>query len=164
VVEEGLPGRTTVLDDPIEGLHKNGLTYLLPCLESHRPVDIVTIALGTNDLKARFHMPPGDIAAGAGILVDTVFKTLGGFGLTAKVLLIAPPPILETGCLAEMFAGGAAKSKAFGAHYKSVAEKLGVGFLDAGSVIRSSPVDGIHFDADEHRKLGRAVAAAVRQL
>jgi len=40
-------GRTTVLDDPIEGIHKNGLTYLTPCLESHRPVDVVTIALGT---------------------------------------------------------------------------------------------------------------------
>jgi lysophospholipase L1-like esterase len=164
VVEEGLPGRTTVLDDPIEGIHKNGLTYLTPCLESHRPVDIVTIALGTNDLKARFGMPAGDIAAGAGILVETVGKTLAAFGQSAKVLLIAPPPILEVGCLAEMFAGGAAKSQAFARHYRAVAARLGAGFLDAGSVIESSKVDGIHFDASEHRKLGQAVAAAIRQL
>ena len=164
VVEEGLSGRTTVLDDPIEGLYKNGLAYLTPCLESHRPVDIVTIALGTNDLKARFGMPPGDIAAGAGILVETVGKTLAAFGQSAKVLLIAPPPILEVGCLADMFAGGAAKSQTFARHYQAVAARLGAGFLDAGSVIASSPVDGIHFDAAEHRKLGQAVAAAVRQL
>ena len=164
VVEEGLPGRTTVLDDPIEGIYKNGLTYLAPCLESHRPVDIVTIALGTNDLKARFGMPPSDIAAGAGILVETVGRALAAFGQSAKVLLIAPPPILETGCLADMFAGGAAKSQAFATHYKAVATKLGVGFLDAGSVIGSSKVDGIHFDLPEHQKLGQAIAAAVKQL
>jgi lysophospholipase L1-like esterase len=164
VVEEGLPGRTTVLDDPIEGIYKNGLTYLTPCLESHRPVDIVTIALGTNDLKLRFGMPPGDIAAGAGILVETVAKALAAFGQSAKVLLIAPPPILEVGCLADMFAGGAVKSQSFAKHYKAVATRLGVGFLDAGSIIGSSQIDGIHFDLPEHRKLGLAVAAAVKQL
>ncbi len=164
VVEEGLPGRTTVLDDPIEGIYKNGLTYLTPCLESHRPVDIVTIALGTNDLKARFGMPAGDIAAGAGILVETVAKALAAFGQSAKVLLIAPPPILEAGCLADMFAGGAVKSQALGRHYKAVAARLGAGFLDAGSVIGSSKIDGIHFDLPEHRKLGHAVASAVKQL
>lgn len=164
VVEEGLPGRTTVLDDPIEGIYKNGLTYLTPCLESHRPVDIVTIALGTNDLKLRFGMPIGDIAAGAGILVETVRKALLNFGQSAKVLLIAPPPILEIGCLADMFAGGAAKSQAFATHYKAVAARLGAGFLDAGSVITSSSIDGIHFDLPEHRKLGQAVAAVIRQL
>jgi lysophospholipase L1-like esterase len=164
VVEEGLPGRTTVLDDPIEGIHKNGLTYLTPCLESHLQVDVVAIALGTNDLKTRFGMPASDIAAGAGILVDTVAKVLAGFGQHAKVLLIAPPPILEVGCLADMFAGGAAKSQAFAAHYKAVAARLGAGFLDAGSVIGSSKIDGIHFDQPEHRKLGQAVAAAVKSL
>jgi len=164
VVEEGLPGRTTVLDDPIEGIYKNGLTYLPPCLESHRPVDIVTIALGTNDLKARFGMPASDIAAGAGILVETVAKVLAAFGQSAKVLLIAPPPILEVGCLADMFAGGAAKSQAFAAHYKATATRLGAAFLDAGSVIGSSKIDGIHFDLPEHHKLGLAVAAAVKQL
>jgi lysophospholipase L1-like esterase len=164
VVEEGLPGRTTVLDDPIEGVHKNGLTYLTPCLESHVQVDVVTIALGTNDLKTRFGMPASDIAGGAGILVETVAKVLAGFGQRARVLLIAPPPILEVGAFADMFAGGAAKSQTFATHYKATATRLDVGFLDAGSVIGSSKIDGIHFDQPEHRKLGQAVAAAVKSL
>ena len=164
VVEEGLPGRTTVLDDPIEGIYKNGLTYLAPCLESHRPIDVITIALGTNDLKARFGMPASDIAAGAGILVETVAAVLGRFGQSAKVLLIAPPPILEVGCLADMFAGGAAKSQAFALHHAAVAKRFGAAFLDAGALIASSKVDGIHFDQPAHQALGKAVAATVRQL
>jgi lysophospholipase L1-like esterase len=164
VVEEGLPGRTTVLDDPIEGIHKNGLTYLPPCLESHHPVDIVAIALGTNDLKARFGMPPTDIAAGAGILAETVRSVLRPFGEQPKILLLAPPPILEVGCFVEMFAGGAAKSQAFARHYRAVAETLGTGFLDFGSHISSSPADGIHFELPAHQALGAAVAEAVGRL
>jgi len=58
IVEEGLPARTTVHDDPIEGRHKNGLSYLRPCLESHLPVDVVVLMLGPNDLKARFSSSP----------------------------------------------------------------------------------------------------------
>jgi lysophospholipase L1-like esterase len=60
VVEEGLNGRTTVRDDPIEGAHKNGRTYLPACLEFHKPIDLVLIMLGTNDLKARFAASASD--------------------------------------------------------------------------------------------------------
>ncbi|HVO03929.1 MAG TPA: SGNH/GDSL hydrolase family protein [Candidatus Cybelea sp.] len=164
VVEDGLPGRTTVLDDPIEGIYKNGLTYLTPCLESHRPLDLVAIMLGTNDLKARFGMPPSDIAAGAGLLVEQVAIALGRMKQSAKVLLVAPPPILEVGCLADMFAGGAVKSQAFARHYQATAARLGAAFLDAGSVIASSKIDGIHLDLPAHQALGAALAGAVKQL
>ena len=44
VIEEGLSGRTTLWDDPIEE-HKNGKTYLFPCLESHSPIDLVVLML-----------------------------------------------------------------------------------------------------------------------
>ena len=50
VIEEGLNGRTTVWDDPIEG-YKSGKEYLIPCIETHKPIDIVVLWLGTNDLK-----------------------------------------------------------------------------------------------------------------
>jgi lysophospholipase L1-like esterase len=164
VVEEGLPGRTTVLDDPIEGIYKNGLATLPPILESHRPIDIIAIALGTNDLKMRFSMPPTDIAAGAGILIESVRNVLRPFGEQPKILLIAPPPILEVGCLADMFAGGAAKSQHFARLYAALARMLGVGFLDFGTLIKSSAVDGIHFDLEAHKVLGPAVTKAVRGL
>jgi hypothetical protein len=45
-----------------------------------------------------------------------------------------------------------------------VAAKLGAAFLDAGAVIGSSKIDGIHFDLPEHQKLGMAVAAMVKKL
>jgi lysophospholipase L1-like esterase len=164
LVEEGLPGRTTVHDDPIEGANRNGFTYLSACLESHWPLDLVVIMLGTNDLKARFALPPQDIAFGAGRLVETVEATLRPYKQSPKVMLVCPPPILETGCLAEMFGGGAAKSKELPRHYKAVAKRLGAHFLDAGSVIASSEVDGIHLDIPAHQLLGHAVAKAIHAL
>jgi hypothetical protein len=36
--------------------------------------------------------------------------------------------------------------------------------LDTAQIIVSSDLDGIHFEADQHRKLSLAVAARVREI
>ncbi len=164
VIEEGCNGRTTVWDDPIEGF-KNGKDYLPPCLVSHKPIDLVTIMLGTNDMKKRFSLSAFDIAEGAGVLVDLVHKSdCGPGGRAPQVLLMAPPPIAQLTDYAEMFEGAEAKSVKLSAHYRRVAEERGCHLLDAGQVIVSSPLDGIHFEAGEHAKLGQAVAVRIREL
>jgi lysophospholipase L1-like esterase len=165
VIEEGLPGRTTLHDDPIEGIYKNGLWYLRACLESHRPIDIMTLMLGTNDLKSRFGVQPLDIAESVGILLDTIAKSMAGpAGAAPRVLLIAPPPLAKLTFLGDMFAGGTEKSKRLGAVYRPQAEKYGAAFLDAGAIIRTSDIDGVHFEPAEHAKLGKAVAGAIRTM
>jgi lysophospholipase L1-like esterase len=165
VVEEGLPGRTTVYPDPVSGVHKNGLAFLPGILESHRPLDFVVLMLGTNDLKQRFAAPAIEIGESVSQLVHfTRHSYTGPAQAQPRILLVAPPPVLETGCLAEIFAGGAEKSKRLGKVYGAVAARHGCGFLDAGEVIGSSPLDGVHFDASEHEKLGKAVAAALKDM
>lgn len=164
VIEEGLGGRTTVWDDPIEG-YKNGREYLVPCLESHRPLDLVIILLGTNDLKKRFSLSAYDIAQGAGVLVRVAQVSQSGReGKGPPVLLLAPPPTAALTEYAEMFEGAGEKSRKFAAHYQRVAKELGCAYLDTAGVIVSSPLDGIHFEGGEHRKLGKAVAAKVKEL
>ena len=146
VLEEGLPGRTTVWDDPIEG-YKNGKHYLIPCLASHKPIDLVIILLGSNDLKMRFSVPAFDIANSAGVLVDIALKSdAGPQDKAPKVLLLAPPPLGQLPEFGEMFEGGEAN------------------VLDTSQIIVSSDIDGVHFELSEHRKLGRAVSDRVRQL
>ncbi len=164
VIEEGLNGRTTVWDDPIEG-YKNGKSYLIPCLETHKPIDLVIILLGTNDLKMRFSVSAFDIANGAGVLVDVVLKSAAGPDDAApQVLLLAPPPVARLSGFAEMFEGARPKSKRFAAHYGRVAREKGCAFLDTSQAIVSSGLDGIHLEASEHEKLGTAVAEKVRAL
>jgi lysophospholipase L1-like esterase len=162
VIEEGQSGRTTVWDDPIEG-DKNGLRYLPACLESHAPLDLVILMLGTNDLKARFSLTALDIALGAERLVQTILRSGSGLdGQAPALLLAAPPPIApsdEVG--AEMFRGGREKSLALAQRYRAVAQKWGCGFFDVASVIAVDPADGIHYSEASHRALGDALAEQV---
>ena len=164
IVEEGLNGRTTVWDDPIEG-YKNGKTYLIPCLETHKPLDLVVIMLGTNDLKKRFSLSAYDIAQGAGALVDVVNKSnCGRMDKPPRVLLLAPPPLGKLTEFAEMFEGGTEKSRRLSQHYKNVALVYGCEFFDTSAVIRSSNVDGVHFEKEDHEALGKAVAGFVKRI
>jgi lysophospholipase L1-like esterase len=165
VIEEGLNGRTTCLDDPVEGIHKNGLKFLPVVLETHAPFDLIVIKLGTNDLKQRMAMPADDIADGAGLLVDMAkASTSGPGGEPPKVLLVSPAPLSELTWLAGMFAGGPEKSEKLGSEMARVAKDRDVAFFDAGTLIVSSPVDGIHLDGTEQAKLGNAVAELVPDI
>jgi lysophospholipase L1-like esterase len=164
VVEEGLNGRTTVFDDPIEP-HRNGRDYLVPCLLTHRPIDLVVLMLGTNDLKHRFGLGPADIAAGAQSLIGLIGASdARRDNGPPRTLLVCPPPLGRLTLLADEFDGSTEKSQRLAQHYDQVAAAAGCAFLDAGTLIRSSDVDGIHLDAEEHQKLAVAVAERVRAL
>ena len=166
VIAEGLNGRTTVWPDPVEGEYKSGKTYLTACLESHHPIDLVVIVLGTNDLKHRFGQSAWDIARSAATLVEIVMgSAFGPDGAPPEVLLIAPAPtVVAGGPFAEMFAGADEKSRDLGRCYSALAAELGCAFLDAGQVIVSTKLDGIHLDASEQIKLGNAVAGEARRI
>jgi lysophospholipase L1-like esterase len=165
VIVEGLGGRTTVWNDPIEGAFKNGKDYIIPCLASHQPLDLVIIFLGTNDLKSRFPVSAADVALGAGVLIDIVKKSgCGREGKAPKVLLLIPPPLGEKAESSDMFEGGREKSLKFPRYFKEIAKQYRCEVLDTGTVIKSSDIDGVHFEKDEHRKLGEAVANIVKKM
>jgi len=97
------------------------------------------------------------------VLVDTVYKSGSGKnGKAPKVLLLAPPPLGKLTELQEMFEGGYEKSLKFSEHFKTVAQAYGCEFYDTAMAIKSSDVDGIHFDKGTHLELGEAVANKVR--
>ena len=165
VIEEGLNGRTTVWDDPVEGVHKNGLKYLVPCLESHAPIDLVLLMLGTNDLKTKFSVSAFDIAFSAGVLVNTIQQSgFGPDGKNPKVLLICPPPLGKMSYLSELFTEGVKNSLELAKHYKKIAKLYGCDFLDVAEIIRPSDIDGCHYEEKEVKKLGLALVKVVRQI
>ncbi|HUW12977.1 MAG TPA: GDSL-type esterase/lipase family protein, partial [Anaerolineae bacterium] len=132
---------------------------------SHAPIDLVIILLGTNDLKMRFSVSAYDIANSNGVLVDIVQRCMAGpDGQAPKVLLLAPPPLGKLTEYAEMLEGASGKALRFSNHFRRVAEEYACPLLDTADVIASSDIDGIHFEAEEHAKLGRAVARRVKEL
>jgi lysophospholipase L1-like esterase len=162
LIEEGLPGRTAQFEDPIMGRHMNGQEGLKIALQSHGPIDAMTIMLGTNDVKARFASWPNGVAGGIAGLLDIALSPEmqtrhGGF----KVLLICPPPVVEVGILQGEFYGGSAMSRALPPLYHALARARGIGYLDAGRLIEVSPIDGVHYDERAHAILGEAVSQAL---
>ncbi len=165
LVEEGLPGRTAQFADPVMDGLMDGMPALRIALQSHGPLDVLTIMLGTNDVKTRFGASAETVMGGVAALLDLALGTEmqtrhDGF----KVLLICPPPVVETGILKAQFLGGTEKSIALSGLYAALAQSRNIGFLDAGQVIAPSPVDGVHFEAAAHGALGHAVAGALRGL
>jgi lysophospholipase L1-like esterase len=166
VIEEGLNSRTTMREDPYSP-GRNGLAYLVPCLDSHAPVDVVVIMLGTNDLKTAFGLGASDIAAGAAALVDAALRSQGGpGGRPPKVLLVAPPALGALGDVAELwgFKGANERGAALARLYRTAALRAGVAFLDASAIVTADPADGIHLSAEAHRTLAHAIGEAVRPL
>ena len=162
VIEEGLSGRTTVLEDPLnEGL--SGLSVLAPVLLSHEPVDLLIIMLGTNDTKERFGMNAWGIAAGLERLVQKA-KTLPVWGARGpEILLIAPPPIGEgvrgADCICGMGPGCVEKSRGLAAEYRQVAQRQGCAFMDAAGIGEFNRVDFMHLTRRGHERLAEAIAA-----
>ena len=166
VIEEGLSGRTTVHDDPIEGAHLNGRRYLKPCLISHRPLDVIILMLGTNDLKIRFNSPVNEIATGVRALIEDIRAIAPGRdGQMPELILASPPPVLrDLRGWEPVFEGAYEKSRGLAAAYEAVADLMEVHFFDAGSCAESSEIDGFHLGLDGHRRLGQAFAEQVHQI
>jgi lysophospholipase L1-like esterase len=165
VIEEGLNGRTTVWDDPIE-LHKNGASYLPPCLATHKPIDLVILMLGTNDLKKRFSLSPYDIAAGADRLIQIIRTSgCGVDGASPRVLLLCPPYVGPLSSpFDEMFEGAGAKSRQLKLHFTDVARQNQCEFFDTAELVTASAVDGIHLEVQAHKMLGEALAKRVSAI
>lgn len=168
IVEEGCNGRTTIFDDPAEGW-KNGLTYLQPCLNSHKPVDIVILMLGSNDLKKTFHASAEAIADGAGELVNVIQTfTREKQGFEPKIILVSPPEIGE-GMWSSPFYGSfdetaIQRSREFPKYYQKVAEKYQCVFFDAAEYIEPSEVDSLHLSREAHSILAKELCEVIRHI
>ncbi|MDR2662652.1 MAG: SGNH/GDSL hydrolase family protein [Treponema sp.] len=163
VVEEGLNGRTTCLEDPVEG-DRNGLRQLIPILRSHRPLDLVIMMLGTNDLKHRFNPSLYEVSHGAQLVAKGILASETGPGDGApRVLMVCPPPLTDAPAFRQIIAAGALDiSRKLPPYYRACAKECGADFFDAGTVVAaSSAVDGVHWEAEDHRRFARAMAELV---
>ena len=168
VIEEGCNGRTTIHDDPIDGW-KNGLDYLKPCLNSHKPIDIVILMLGSNDLKITFHLTAQQIAEGAGILVDVIKEfTAEKQGFIPKIILVSPPEIGTWIRISPFYGAFNEKaideSKRFPEFYKKIAEDKGCIFFNAAKYIYPSETDSLHLTPEGHRILAEELCKVIRSI
>ena len=171
ILEEGLSGRTTALDDPIEPDYLNGLKGLGYSLNTHKPVDLVVIMLGTTDLK---YTTANITAKGAAELVRRTMKAESFFATASpvlrngpRVLLVSPIRIHENIADVQWTSfppNSAAEAARFPALYKLIAEQTGCHFLDAADYAEPSTVDCLHMSEESHKNLAHAMADAIRSI
>jgi len=167
IIEEGLNGRTTVLDDML-GCNKNGKKHLPVLLESHRPLDLLVIMLGTNDLKVRFTMTPADIAWGLNDLIVTARNYLGAYGPCPPILAVSPIEVADNITqtkYGDMFGeASCANSKLLPVRMEPVARQYGCSFMRASDYAAPSRVDSIHMEPEGHRAFAEAIVKKIVEI
>lgn len=165
VIEDCLNGRRTVWEDPFKP-GRNGLVGLAQRIEIHSPLALVVLMLGSNDFQSMhphnaWHASQGMLALIAAIRTAPIEPGMP----VPRILVVAPPPIqTPKGPIAPKFAGGERKCVGLADAYRAVCAEAGCDYFDAGSVIATSPLDGVHLDAEQHRELGVALSGVVRPL
>ena len=120
IVILGLNARTTVIDDdlgPDEGDYDcNGRKYLTTLLHTHKPIDLIIIALGANDLKDRFNRSNRDIVNGIKILIKDIYRaSVSGIGpgdnKNPKIIVVGLPEIIANHKVGRIFGFGTGSDK-----------------------------------------------------
>ena len=170
VIENGIGGRSSVWDDPFTpGLNgKDGLIY---ALLSSRPIDLIIVMLGTNDLK---YTDAFNVAKGQ----QTLIRSIKGYHQSVRlitpifttkepqILLISPPLLgktLGSRHTIEPYLNRRESEKMAG-YYEDVARAENCYFLDAAKYAVASDVDGMHLPASGHYSLGMAVYEKVKEI
>lgn len=165
IIEEGLNGRMTAWDEPFRN-GRNGLKALAPLLQSHAPLALVIVMLGTNDLKHHLNVSAHESSSGISALIEIIQKSGAGphDACSPEILIVAPCKIGELSELMNHdYEGAAEKSALLPAFYRQVCVDLNCNFLDANEVATVGD-DGIHLNATGHRLLAMALAPTVRTL
>lgn len=164
VAEEGLCGRTAVVDDPL-GQGRNGREFLPVCLLTHAPIDLVILMLGTNDVKTRFCLSSAEISQGISLLIDDIEKSMTGRqGSSPAVLLISPVPVSGKTQFTEFLPDGPEKSQRLAGYYRQLARERGCAYLDASEAANIDPADGVHLSRSSQQGLAEAAADIWRTL
>lgn len=168
IIEEGLPGRTTVFADPVYP-YFDGRATVLPVILSQSPIDLVVLMLGTNDLKVTF-TPSEDVAGRA---MEELLKVLMNPYIwehrkVPKILIVSPVSIRDN--IADSHFWGmydlesVRLSKELARIYEPLSKRYGCEFMDAAQYAEASLLDSIHMDAENHEKLAEALCQKIKEI
>lgn len=164
-IPEGMNGRTTAFDDPMKGA-RNGLTGLDYALQAHKPLDLMVVMLGTNDLK---YTDADGVAEGMEKLIRNILSADERFPLSSpvftgperRILLVSPVLLGEHVGKKE---NDLEESRRLAELYREIAERCSLHFMDADSYAEASEMDGVHLGREGHESLGRAMAEQIRSI
>ena len=169
IIEEGLSGRNINREDP-DIPNRNGFPVLPVLIRTHRPLDLVIIMLGSNDLKKFHHITKEILADDLKKTIDVINDEELEFPYPVPEILVMAPVELGDGILTtskwkDYFDENSIKvSKELAEAYREVAERENTYFFDASEVAEASEYDSLHLDETEHRKLAEALCVEIKGI
>lgn len=168
IIEEGLSGRTLISDDIRPGKEgRNGYKYLIPCLNSHDPIDLVVLMLGTNELKTMFDKTANEVGE---IFEEYFVRTIIGKksqfkDIYPKLLIVIPPRVNEDNEFSrrdKKYLGGEKKSIELEKIYIKIAKKYNCYYLTNEGL--ETGVDGLHLTKKGHYHLAEELTKKINDI
>jgi lysophospholipase L1-like esterase len=156
VISEGLCGRTFVVQN-IEKPHKSGITQLQSILESHDPIDVIIIMLGTNDLQRKYNLTIFEIATHLKQTIELIRRPTLDLLKKPRIIILSPIQITPNsqGNYHPQFTHAAQLMPQLEKSYEEVAKNTQCEFIPTSTVSFASEIDGIHLDEKGHLALSQ---------
>lgn len=167
IIEEGLPGRTICMNDPLNDC-RNGMKALPMILQTHEPVDLVIIMLGTNDTKIMFGHTAITIRMAMENMIQFIQCT-DHWSVTGKqpqIMLVSPPSMgdIRLSSYYGMFdENSVAMISQISSQFKDLAKAYQCLFVDGSVVTAEQCSDHVHLTESEHAALGKLIADCIRK-
>jgi lysophospholipase L1-like esterase len=168
VIEEGLNGRTTNLDDPdATKPGRNGLQLLMPILETHRPFDMMILMLGTNDFKIQYNRQAEDIVQGVRALIEEITTYAKKVNSSRPNLILISPPLVKEVPGREIYKEAEVKSHQLASLYQNLAQEVSKEgevclFINAAQHIQPSLIDGVHLEKESNQRLAEVIHEMIK--
>lgn len=152
IVEGGCNNRTAFVDNPA-GVEQTGYKILPEYLKTEN-FDIVILAIGINDLQRFFNPNLNEFEDGLTKLIEIARNLLP----QSEIILVCPSKLDLKGIKRGIFSfqfneESVEKSFQLPQIYKNIAKKYNCEFVDLNEIVEVSPLDGLHFSAESHKKI-----------
>ncbi len=160
VVEDGLNNRTAFNPNPQSKQHC-AISALKETIKQN--FDIVILQIGINDSQFIYNATEKSLEEGISALVEIIKN----YNPKTKIVLLSPN-IIQKQILKSPFSAlfdetSIEKSKYYSKVYKKISEKYKIEFLDLEKIVKTSDIDGLHYEPVEHKKIAQAVKKIILQ-
>lgn len=162
IIEGGCNNRTAFVDNPA-GAEQTGYK-ILPEYFTKDYFDIVVLAIGINDLQLFFRPTLEEFEQG----IEKLIKITKDLSPNAKIILVCPSKLDLAGIKSGVFSFqfdeiSVEKSYHLPQIYKKLAEKHACKLVDLNEIVKVSPLDGLHFSAESHKKIAENLYKNLKQ-